>query len=72
MIKIRNLHEQRKIVERENVKETCVICLDEEATRTCIPCTHDIICEKCTQNFVFCLRVCPICRREIQIISPMK
>ncbi|CAF1118689.1 unnamed protein product [Rotaria sordida] len=39
----------------------CVLCLTEEKQLACIPCGHMATCVACGHS----LRLCPICRREI-------
>ena len=56
----------------ESSKELCVVCLDEEATRACIPCTHDVVCGNCSDNFRLNVKFCPLCRHDIKMISQMK
>ncbi|CAF4771895.1 unnamed protein product [Rotaria sp. Silwood2] len=39
----------------------CALCLTEEKQLACIPCGHMVTCVACGHS----LRLCPICRREI-------
>jgi hypothetical protein len=40
----------------------CVLCMMEEKRLACIPCGHFTTCVPCGHS----LRLCPICRREIE------
>lgn len=72
MMKIRKLHLSNKLIEVDIPKELCIVCFDEEATRSCIPCAHDVVCDNCAKMFIFNVKFCPLCRYEIKILSRTK
>ncbi|CAF1059085.1 unnamed protein product [Adineta steineri] len=64
----RSSNEIKKIEEKANSENSsssssnaCVLCLTEEKRLACIPCGHLATCVSCGHS----LRICPICRREI-------
>lgn len=44
-------------------KNPCILCFKEEKRLACVPCGHLAICQNCTND----IRVCPICRRSIEV-----
>ena len=53
-------------------KETCVVCYNNKATHTCIPCAHEVLCDTCASDYINYFSICPICRMDLRVISKMK
>ena len=51
-----------KQTENLQLSNPCVVCSEEEKKLACIPCGHLVACLSCGNS----LRVCPMCRREIE------
>jgi len=49
-------------VDDSSPSNPCVLCFTEEKRLACIPCGHFTTCVACGHS----LRLCPICRREIE------
>ena len=49
-------------IDDSSVANRCVLCLTEEKRIACSPCGHLCACVPCGHS----LRLCPICRREIE------
>jgi len=63
-------HTAEEKKEPENSSATCVICLDNEVNHIVIPCGHCCLCEGCSDIKALKSK-CPICRKEILIITKM-
>ena len=72
MKRLLTISRRKGIVEIATTIEQCVVCLDKDATYTCIPCAHRVLCEICVQKFHGIFDVCPICRTKFKVISDMK
>ncbi|CAF4931089.1 unnamed protein product [Rotaria sp. Silwood2] len=48
-----------------SLSNPCALCLTEEKQLACIPCGHMVTCVACGHS----LRLCPICRREINAFA---
>ena len=53
---------KEKQTENLQLANPCVVCSNEEKKLACIPCGHLVACLVCGNS----LRVCPMCRREIE------
>jgi hypothetical protein len=69
-IKIHNLN--KEIVKEIPIKvfdfkeePNCIICLDSEKERICVPCGHYCMCEYCI-NYLTNPKKCPLCRTIIK------
>ncbi|CAF3748811.1 unnamed protein product [Rotaria sp. Silwood1] len=58
--KITNVNDQSQSNDSQSLN-LCVLCITEEKNLACIPCDHMSTCVACGHS----LRLCPICRREI-------
>ena len=72
MMKYREMYLSKLVSKVEGTQELCVVCLEKEATRACIPCAHDVVCGICYDNFRLNVNFCPLCRQEIKMLSKTK
>lgn len=72
MLRLRAWNATKKIIKIKPIKEICVVCYDEEATHTCIPCAHQVLCHKCAKRFIGYFDKCPICRMKFRWLPETK
>ena len=49
-------------------EKLCVVCVEEDKSRVCVPCGHVCLCSNCATNKA--IKVCPMCRAEITMVIP--
>lgn len=49
------------------LSETCVICMDESALLTVVPCGHNCVCCECSNELLYRYG-CPICRAPMEAV----
>ena len=72
MIALRKLFDSNEFRSIQPIREPCVVCFDREATRTCIPCLHEALCEECFSIYEKSFQNCPICRKDFISLSRRK
>ena len=51
-----------------NEKSMCITCCSDHISSAFLPCGHACMCYKCSQEWISCQNVCPICRTQVQSI----
>ncbi len=73
MINLRRLVMAGKLKKIRNRTEICIVCFENEATYTCIPCTHNVLCDICVKEYTnHKFDTCPICRVSLINFSKKK
>lgn len=72
MLRIRQLYAAGKLTRISSIKEKCVVCFNEEATFACVPCSHQVLCDKCVPEYKKCFKTCPLCRRDLKNLALLK
>ena len=73
MNRLRSLISKGKIntMSAMSTKDICVVCFNKEATYTCIPCAHQVLCVDCVSIFNERFETCPICRVKFSNLPKM-
>ena len=73
MLHLRRLGMSGKLKRITIPPEICVVCFENEATFTCIPCTHRVLCSICVEEYRNRkYESCPICRISLRNFSEKK
>lgn len=51
---------------RECEAHRCVVCLEQQSETVLQPCSHNVLCSKCTEHVKHTSGCCPLCRSTIQ------
>lgn len=76
MLKLKNMYNSGALVSTEfRTSDMCIVCFDNTACYTLVPCTHAILCETCVETCVENKQIidkCPLCRDDFLFIVCMK
>ena len=72
MLDLRRLGMAGKLKKINTPAEICIACFDNEATYTCIPCIHRVLCDICVKEYTKRYDCCPLCRTPFRNLSEKK